>query len=598
VAGAATGSVVWLTKSLDVPAPIARFTLLLGPGQNFTNTGRRLIAISSDGRQFVYVANLQLYLRELASAEARPVAGTYGGTSGISSPAFSPDGRSVVFYSSADRALKRIAVNGGVAANVCAAENPFGTWWDERGIVFGEGGRGIFRVSPNGGNPELLVNVETDEFADAPQILPDGKVLFTVAKGSTGDRWEHAQIVVQAPKSRDRKIVIENGSSGQYASTGHILFARTGVLYASRFDPIRDEASGGAIPVLEGVRRANTVVGSSITNFTTAVTGEAQFTTSPTGTLIYIPGPAGPVSETQDLALADRAGTLERLNLPTGLYFHARMSPDGRHVAFTSEAGKDNSNVFVYALGGGTSMQRLTFGGVNRYPVWTADGKRIAFQSDRDGDRGIFWQPADGSGTAERLTKAEEGAAHTPESWSPSGDELLYTVTKASKMTLWVLSLRQRHSSQFPDVESTAPIASAFSPDGRWVAYGANGSVFVQPYPPTGAKYQVPSTNGSPHHPFWSRDGKELFYEPNINQLFVVPVRTQPEFAFGTPKSLTAGNFGSTNPAFARNRDVDVTGKRFITPVLASERDAGLTTAEIRIVLNWFTELKERVPAK
>src|SRR5262249_39146853 len=90
--------------------------------------------------------------------------------------------------------------------------------------------------------------------------------------------------------------------------------------------------------------------------------------------------------------------------------------------------------------------------------------------------------------------------------------------------------------------------------------------------PPTGAKYQVPATGGAaPHHPFWSRDGSELFYEPNINQLFVVPVRTRPEFAFGTPVSLAAGAFGSTNPAFARNRDVDATGKRFIMPVLATE---------------------------
>jgi Tol biopolymer transport system component len=137
-----------------------------------------------------------------------------------------------------------------------------------------------------------------------------------------------------------------------------------------------------------------------------------------------------------------------------------------------------------------------------------------------------------------------------------------------------------------------------FSPDGRWVAYGVNGSVFVQPYPPTGAKYQVPSTSSSSHHPFWSRDGKELFYEPSINQLFIVPVQTRPEFAFGPPVALPAGNFGSTSPAFARNRDVDATGKRFITPVLANDAATGSAFAEIRIVLNWFEELKQRVPTK
>jgi len=601
--GATIGAVVWLAKppAAPVPAPVARFSLLLAPGQFFTNPGRHVTAISPDGRQIAYVANQQVYLRELASTEARPIAGTTGGPGGVSSPTFSPDGRWLLFYSSADRGLKRIAVTGGVGATVCPADNPFGVWWDEEGIVFGQGAKGIFRVSPTGGPPEQLVGVEADEYADAPQMLPGGKVLFTVAKGSSADRWERAQIVVQAPKSRDRKIVIENGSGGQYVRTGHILYARNGVLYATRFDPISADVSGGSIPVLEGVRRATAVIGGSVfgSQANPTLTGEAQFRTSSTGTLVYVPGTTTAVSQAQDLALVDRSGALERLNLPSGAYAHARLSPDGRRVAFTLETGKDG-NVFVYTLGNGTSMQPLTFAGVNRFPVWTGDGKRIAFQSDRDGDRGIFWQPADGSGPAHRLTKADEGTAHMPESWSPSGNELLYTVTRGSRVTLWVLSLRQERSSQFPDVESTAPIGSAFSPDGQWVAYGANGSVFVQSYPPTGEKHQVPSSagTGTQHHPFWSRDGRELFYEPNINQLFALPIRTQPEFAFGTPASLPAGNFGSTNPAFPRNRDVDGTGKRFITPVLANDAEPGSVAGEIRVVLNWFQELKERVPTK
>jgi len=600
-AGVATGAAVRLAMPLVVPAPIVRFSVPLGQGQSFTSNGRRGIAISPDGRQFVYAANRQLYLQDLASGEARLIAGAAGAApDAVLSPAFSPDGRSLVFYSRSEGALKQIAVTGGVAQPICAADVPFGIWWDEGGILFGQGRKGIFRVSPNGGTPELLVSVATDEFADAPQVLPDGKVLFTLAKGIAGDRWEHAQIVVQAPKTRDRKVVIQNASSGQYVSTGHILYARGGVLFASRFDPIRIEVRDESISVLEGVRRAGPDVSAApASQIGRSVTGEAQFSISSTGTLAYVPGPTAPVAPPQDLALVDRDGNLERLKLPGGTYVHPRVSPDGQRVAFASETSKDN-NVYVYTLGSGTAIRRLTIDGVNRFPVWTGDGKRIAFQSDREGDLGIFWQPADGGGKAERLTKAEEGTAHTPESWSPARDELLYTVTKSSKVTLWVLSLRQRHSAPFPDVESKLPIGSAFSPDGHWVAYataagdGTTDGVFVQPYPPTGAIYPVPPTGPDPHNPFWSRDGKELFYEPRINELAVVPILTP--FAFGTPVPLPAGRFGSTGPAFARNRDAS--GKRFIAPVSAAETETGSASAETRIVLNWFQELRERVPTK
>src|SRR5262249_33239002 len=145
------------------------------------------------------------------------------------------------------------------------------------------------------------------------------------------------------------------------------------------FDPTRIEAGSGSIQVLEGVRLAVSDSGAAFSQTNTSSSGEAQFSTSLTGTLAYLPGPTVTVRAPRDLALVDRDGTLERLKLPGGTYVHARMSPDGRRVAFVSETGKD-SDVFVYTLGSGTSMSRRTFGGINRYPVWAGD-KRIAFQS-------------------------------------------------------------------------------------------------------------------------------------------------------------------------------------------------------------------------
>jgi serine/threonine-protein kinase len=424
-------------------------------------------------------------------------------------------------------------------------------------------------------------------------MLPGGQqLLFTLAKGSAVDRWEHAQVVVQSLTTGQRKVIVENGSDGHYLPTGHLLFARGGVLYASAFDLGQLETRGSAVPVVEGVRRA--VAGPGVQG-NPLLSGEAQYSVSDAGTLVYMPGPVAPLSQTTDIAWVSRDGKVERLMMPPGLYNHIRVSPDGRRIVFASHSGQ-TSNVYTYTPSGTESMQRLTFNGNSRFPIWTSDGKRVAFQSDREGDGGIYWQPADGSGTAERLTKAEAGTTHMPESWSPAGDVMLYAVIQGPRITLWSYSVRDKQSARFDDVSGAAPIGAAFSPDGRWVAYTADLTVYVQPWPPTGAKYQVPGGQG-PHHPFWSRDGKELFYEPTIAQLFVVPVRTGAGFAFGNPTPLAAGAFGSTNPAFARNRDVDISGQRFITYVSADQNLAGETLPnELQVVLNWFDELKARVP--
>lgn len=307
-----------------------------------------------------------------------------------------------------------------------------------------------------------------------------------------------------------------------------------------------------------------------------------------------MPGPATSGAESRDLAFVDRDGNIEPLKLPPGPYQHVRLSPDGTRVAFGLDNGKE-ADVYVFTLRTGTSMQRLTFAGTNRYPIWTPDGRRITFQSDRDGDRGLFWQPADGSTAAERLTTAEEGASHIPESWTPSADRLFYTIVKGATATLWSHSTRDRASTRIEGLDAARPVGVAFSPDGRSFAYSIASVVYVEPFPRTGARYQVGSAG---HHPIWSPDGNELFFEPGPTQLQVVPVQTQPTFAFGNPVSLRAGAFGSTNPAMPRNRDLTRDGTRFIAPVVADEgtRGTAASTREIRIVLNWFEELKRLVP--
>ena len=186
-------------------------------------------------------------------------------------PVFSPDGRSIAFYAVADQTLKRMTVAGGTAVDPLPGRRARpGISWGPDGIVFGQGRKGIMRVSPNGGTPETIVRVKDGETAHAPQMLPGGQhVLFTLATGTARDRWDRARIVVQSLTSGETKTLIEGGSDARYVPTGHIVYALSGSLYAVAFDPQRLEVKGGAVPIVEGVSRA-----------TAGVTGAANFSFS------------------------------------------------------------------------------------------------------------------------------------------------------------------------------------------------------------------------------------------------------------------------------------------------------------------------------
>jgi hypothetical protein len=236
-------------------------------------------------------------------------------------------------------------------------------------------------------------------------------------------------------------------------------------------------------------------------------------------------------------------------------------------------------------------------------PVWSGDGDYVAFQSDRDGDLGIFWQRFDGTTTAERLTKPDKDTAHIPESWSHDGKTLLLSVAKGSSYTLAALSLPDKTVKLVAGIQSTFPPAATFSPDTKWVAYSAGGSgtaagsLFVRPFPTTEAMY--PISKGAGIHATWSPDGLELFYSSGDGQLFAVPVTPGPTFAFGNPVSLPR-IFVERGPGFERNNDITLDGKRFIGVVTAGTSTVSDAPAvpQIQVVLNWFQELKRLVPPK
>src|SRR5262249_28538582 len=161
----------------------------------------------------------------------------------------------------------------------------------------------------------------------------------------------------------------------------------------------------------------------------------------------------------------------------------------GKQLAVEINDAKD-ANIWVYDMSGATALRQLTFGGHNYFPVWSADGERVTFMSDRQGDPGLFWQLADASDAPERLTRGERNLGAIPESWSPDGKGLLFARAMGSNMALHVLTLPDKQVAPFAGIESVNTIGAAYSPDGRWVAYSPGSGVFIQPVPPTGVKYQ------------------------------------------------------------------------------------------------------------
>ena len=601
---AALSFAVWWGVRPEVAAPaVGRFSLSLPDGQDFSNGGRQIIAIAPDGSEFVYVANRRLYRRTFSDLVPQPIPGIDGNEI-IRNPVYSPDAHSMAYFGG--DVLKRIAVTGGASFSLGTFPSAFGLTWGSDGILLAsnEGNqRGVLRVAPSGGPAELLLAAGPDEVMYGPQMLPGGKALIVSIGRNTSAGgyavWDKASIVVQRLGSSERRTLITDASDARYVASGHLLYAHSGVLFAVPFDLRRLQVSGAATAVVQGVARAIA--------WTTAAT---QFDVSTNGSLVYVPGPADVNTDTRLLAIFDRNGARTSVvSTPAANINHPRVSPDGKRVAFAID-DDTSADVWTYELGGATAVRRLTFGGRNRFPIWTSDGERIAFQSDRDGDRGIYWQRADGVSAAERLTKAGLDEAHVPEAWSPRGDGFLFRIVRGLTHSLQFYSLQEQRFVPFGGIESRAPTVAAFSPDGRWVAYengqygGADRAVYVQPFPATGARYEVPivGSGRGQRHPLWSPDGRELLFTAGGDvSLNVAGVRTQPSLTFSNPVALPKHNAWMDSFAdAAREWDVLPDGQHFIGKMWARNATGGRASQprEIDVVLGWFDELKKRAPTK
>ncbi|MDH4065851.1 MAG: hypothetical protein OEW19_15740, partial [Acidobacteriota bacterium] len=327
-----------------------------------------------------------------------------------------------------------------------------------------------------------------------------------------------------------------------------------------------------------------------------------RYDVSETGTLAY--AETGAADGPRVLGLVDLRVTgapPEVLPVPPAQYSSPRLSPDGRRLAVHSGSEvAGNRVVWVYDLTGDRAIRQLTFEGDSHHPVWTPDGERIAFASDREGTASIYWQPADGSGAAERLTTAEDGVEHLPSSWSPDGRRLVYIALSIDDADVWAVEPGGGSEPVFQD-PNQYHLGPELSPNGRWIAYHTGKTlgdqdVYVEPFPPTGARHRISQSGG--YWSMWSRTGTQLFYRSiaqSVAALRTVDVVTEPRFEFSPERELPPKGFVTVS--FQRDYDITPDGRKMLMvyPADFASR-APRPTARIHVVVNWLEELKQRIP--
>lgn len=470
---------------------------------------RPSLAVSPDGRRVVFTAftglgeneKSALFVRDLGTLGSRELAGT----AAAHAPFFSPDGRSVGYF--ADGQLRRVALAGGPPVTIAPAYGEGGWWGDDDTIVFASGRpTALFRVPAAGGKPVRLTTPDPAKGEVEhwwPQLLPGSQaVIFTAWSTTLYD----ARVEWLSLRTGERRTLVVGGAAGRYAD-GRLLWARPdGTVVAAPFDPRSSKLLAEPAPLL-----ADVVPHPFYAFAQLAVGGD---------TLVYLPGTATPIGERRLARVEDK---LEHpLPTPSRFFRNLKTSQDGAKLAATLLA-RDRSDVWIVDPHDG-AMSRLTFDGFNIEPVWSRDGAWVAYASNRSGPFNIYRRRTDGSQPAERLLAS---AHHQhPTSFSPDGRELMMgDVGDDTGFDLWLLDLATRRPR--PILRTPAnELYAVWSPDGRWFAYMSDESgqyeAYVRSYPDMGGRWQV-SSDGA-YNPFWSLDGRTLYFLRDDGQVWAVPV--------------------------------------------------------------------------
>jgi Tol biopolymer transport system component len=541
---------------------VTRASITLPAGQELdTSEAASPLALSPDGRRLAYVAKsdgrLQLFVRRLDAFVATPVTNS----DSARYPFFSPDGEWVAFFAGGE--LRRVSVRGGSPVTVCVVPplGPGATWGPDDTIVFATPSAGLLRVSAKGGTPAPLAKArEGPQGLVWPQFVPSGRALLATAGLSLDAVMGVLSLDTGAWRPLGRGFqarVLPSGDLVYHASAD-----REGEIRAAGFDTSTLALAGTPRPVLDGVFRSENG-------------GGVYFAVADSGTLVFAPG-----GHARTLVRVDRNGRRTQMLREHRGFRMPRLSPDGRYLSVAVDPRP--SQIWVYDLVRGSGFP-LSTGGHNVAPLWTPDGRRLAFFSQGD----IYSRPADGSGDAIRLLDWDR--PQFPGAWTKDGRVLIFTNNHvATRADIWMLPLG---GSPRPLIAGMAnELAPSLSPDGRWLAYMSDETgrfeVYVRTFPEvTGGKWLI-STNGGAH-PAWSHDGRELFYVNGTTAMSASVTSRGNAFDAGAPQALFTGPFETGSPQF----DVAADG----TFVMV-EADPNAKPTQIQVVLNWFDELKRASP--
>lgn len=559
------------------PAPrVSRF-LIQPPAQTplvFNDVPN--VTISADGRQLAFVASPadsgvgQIYLRELAELEARPVAGTEG----ASQPFFSPDGEQLAFFAGGE--LRRVARGGGLPFKLADAPNNRGAVWSRDGteiFYIPEYATGIYAVAAGGGSPRLVLepNAEAGERTLRWVDTTPGHrhLIYTVGHQDSPNDYSGAWIEALSLETGQRSVLVSDAAMARFVPPDRLVFLRDAVLSVVQVDWDSLTLIGEPVPVVQGV-------GSETSS------GAGFFDVSDSGDLLYVPGALTQFEA--NLVVVDEDGQRKTLDLDPQGYHHPRFSPDGERVSFTvtdSSAGQ-TGDIWIYTLASG-NLERLTFGGSGVYGTWSRDGSRLAYSDLQDGVISVL--PADGS-TQKKVLVNPEGNK-LPETWSPAGDLLAFT-SLASTIDIYLTS--PGGEPRLFEANASSPV---FSPDGRWVAftYPSSGvtDVFVRPVEGEG-QWQVSWARGG--YPRWASDRNAIYYidiEDPERRILRADVLPGDSFRTAGPvEVLSSSRFARTTTAPVVNWDVSPDG----TQLIFVEPDRGLdASGGVQVVLGWASEL-------